>query len=65
MIAPLDAQREGDASQEIHAGGLPMSKLSILSAVIGAALFVGAGIVLHATAPTVVTACGDRPCPSK
>jgi hypothetical protein len=39
-----------------------MSRLSIISAVIVAALLVGAGIVLHATAPTVVTACRDRPC---
>ena len=39
-----------------------MSRLSILSAVIVAALVVGMGIALNATAPTVVPACRDRPC---
>ena len=42
-----------------------MSKLSILSAVIVAVLLVGTGIVLDATAPTVVPACGDRPCQAR
>jgi hypothetical protein len=41
---------------------MAMSRLSILSAVIIAALLVGAGIVLNATAPTVVMTCRDRPC---
>jgi hypothetical protein len=41
---------------------MALSKLSILSAVIVAALLVGTGIVLTATAPTVGTACRDRPC---
>ena len=39
-----------------------MSRLSILSIVIVAALLVGTGMVLNATAPTVVMACSDRPC---
>jgi len=42
-----------------------MSKLSILSAVIVAALLIGTGVMLNATAPTVATACGDRPCQAK
>jgi hypothetical protein len=42
-----------------------MSRLSILSAVIVAALLVGTGIILDATAPRIFTACSDRACQAK
>jgi hypothetical protein len=41
---------------------MAMSRLSIISGVILAALLIGAGIVLNATAPTVAVSCRDRPC---
>jgi len=42
-----------------------MSKSSIVTAVVVAALLIGTGIVLEATAPTVVSACSDRACQAK
>jgi hypothetical protein len=42
-----------------------MSRFSFVHAVVVAALLLGAGLALNASAPTAAVACSDPPCRAK